>query len=170
MSDRLIKRIELVANVAIVVVACLLAAAVVRTYFLDKPVATAQPVSSPAAQNKLLSAGIDWSHEQRTLILALSTTCHFCSESAPFYRKLIAEKRYVRFIAVLPQSVGDGRDYLKGLGLVVDEVKQLPLNDIGVRGTPTLILTDGSGTVQKSWIGKLRPDEESSVLGFLRDP
>jgi thioredoxin-related protein len=70
-------------------------------------------------------------------------------------------------IAVLPQPVEDGRNYLNKLGVSVDEVRQLPLDKIGVQGTPTIILVDDSGVVRNSWIGFLPPDAELSVLKAL---
>ena len=125
MLDRLTSRVEFLANIAIVVVACLLATAVVRTYLLDEA-RTAPPIKvNPLAEGSRLSfLNIDWKSSERTLILAISTTCHFCSESAPFYKKLIAEKGNMRLIAVLPQSILQGQAYLHQLGLSIDEIKQ----------------------------------------------
>jgi thioredoxin-related protein len=70
-------------------------------------------------------------------------------------------------VAVLPQPTNEGRYYLEKLGVFVDEVKQLPLESIGVQGTPTLMLLDRSGTVTKSWIGRLPPEREQTVLSAL---
>jgi hypothetical protein len=50
----------------------------------------------------------------------------------------------------------------------VDDVKQTPLNAIGVIGTPTLLLVDGKGTVAQVWEGKLQPDQEGGVLAVLK--
>jgi hypothetical protein len=41
------------------------------------------------------------------------------------------------------------------------------LGEIGVRGTPTLILIDGGGVVKQSWVGRLSADEEAEVLSRL---
>src|SRR5712691_8420560 len=147
------KKIELIANVAIIVVACLLATVLVKNYFFTKPSQQAsksesqrvqgesQPVSSPTVS----SLDIDWKQSKQTLILAISSTCHFCTESAPFYRQLAKEHLDSRLIAVFPQSVEEGKRYLDELGISVDEVKQLPLRSINVNGTPTLILVNGDG-------------------------
>src|SRR5205823_5879435 len=69
-------------------------------------------------------AGIDWQKNGQTLLLALSTTCHFCSESAPFYQQLVNTKSDTQLIAVLPQAVEEGRAYLARLGISVAEIKQ----------------------------------------------
>jgi len=70
-------------------------------------------------------------------------------------------------VAVLPQPVADGQKYLSKLGVSVDEVRQLPLDKIGVQGTPTLILLDASGIVRNSWVGFLPPEAELDVLNTL---
>ncbi len=115
----------------------------------------------------LASLSVKWQDNQQTLVLALSNSCHFCTESAPFYKRLAQNKGQTRIVAVLPQSLEDGRAYLERLRVSVDEIRQLPLNKIGVNGTPTLLLVDSSGVVKNSWIGKLASDQEGSVFDAL---
>jgi hypothetical protein len=74
----------------------------------------------------------------------------------------------LKLVAVLPQAVEEGRKYLEGVGVQVDDVKQAPLNAIGVAGTPTLLLVDSSGAVARFWQGKVQPDQEAGVLAVLR--
>jgi hypothetical protein len=38
---------------------------------------------------------------------------------------------------------------------------------LGVRGTPTLILVDGSGTVADVWVGALPSNQENEVISRL---
>src|SRR5712692_6462561 len=176
MLTGLSKKIELAANVAIIVVACLLATVLVKNYFFAKPPQQAdksksQPVQSenePVSSPTVASLDIDWKQNRQTLILAISSTCHFCTDSAPFYKRLAQSKGDTRVVAVLPQPIQDGREYLKRLGVSVDEVKQVGLDQIGVRGTPTLLLIDDSGVVLDSWIGKLSNTQESEVLDRMR--
>ena len=85
----------------------------------------------------------------------------------PFYKKLAQVKGNTHFVALLPQPVEEGAKYLKRLGVFVDDVKQLPLDKIGVRGTPTLLLVDRSGVVKRFWTGKLQPEQESTVLDLI---
>ena len=72
-----------------------------------------------------------------------------------------------QIVAVFPQSVDEAKDYLKGLGVSVDEVRQSPLSSIGVEGTPTLILLDNRGTVADFWVGKLNGSHEQKVMDRL---
>src|SRR5437773_4294265 len=140
--NSLIKRIELVSNVAIIVVAILLAVVLVRSYLFRQSSATQTSVSSTAAVRpgtKLSLPGVDWKTNGRTLVMALSTQCHFCTESAAFYKRIAEERAKagnLRLLAVLPQPVTESEQYLKESGVTVGGVKQLRLDSIGVNGTP----------------------------------
>lgn len=165
MWARLTKPIEFLANIAIIVVASFLATSLVKNYWI-KPLPTPSILRETSASSgtNLSALQIDWKQSNQTLVLAISSTCHFCSDSAPFYKKLASNKGDTRIVAVLPQSVEDGRKYLSKLGVVVDDVKQVPLNEIGVSGTPSLVLVDNSGVVKNFWLGKLSVEKEQIVL------
>jgi hypothetical protein len=111
--------------------------------------------------------GVDWKKNRRTLVLAISTTCHFCKDSVPFYQKLGATGTDVKMVAVLPQSVTEAQQYLTGAGVHVDDVKQATLGALGVRGTPTILLVNDVGVVTDVWVGRLQPDQETQVLTAL---
>lgn len=113
--------------------------------------------------------GVDWSKNGRSLILAISTRCHFCTDSAPFFQRIGREKPAgTKLLAVLPQAVEEARTYLDQQGVRVDDVRQAPLDSIKVSGTPTLLLVDNAGTVADVWVGKLEPSQEEDVLRVLR--
>lgn len=155
------RKIELAANLAILLVSCLLAVVLVKAYFLSESgeVVTSMPSVS--------SLDIAWNQNGQTLILVLSRNCRFCTDSAPFYKKLSQSKSNTYLVALVPQSVDEGREYLEKLGVSVDEVKQFSLEKIGVSGTPTLLLVDTSGVVKNFWVGKLSPEQEATVLSVL---
>ena len=166
------KKIEVAANVAIIFVALLLGGVLVRQYLL--PGRTPRPqvarVEGPQPGTKLSLPGVDWGRSRQTLVMVLSTNCHFCTESAPFYQKLAREKSGsddVRLLAVLPQSVEESQKYLGEHGVSVGEVRQAPPDAVGARGTPTLIIVDSAGSVVESWVGKLPAEKEAEVLGRI---
>lgn len=162
------KKIELLANVAIIVVALILGVVLVKRYLLsDQQSAVAPSPARIQPGTKVALTGVDWSKTGQTLVLVVSDTCHFCTESAGFYQRLAEQKAKqagTRLIAVLPQDVSRGQAYMSKLGVAVDEVQQSPLNALGVSGTPTLLLVDNQGIVKESWLGKLPPDKETEVL------
>lgn len=173
MSDNFLKKTELLANIAIIVVALLLGGVLVKRYLLNSGDASdsQNSVLRIPAGSKVSLPEIDWAKSDRTLLLVLSKGCHFCSESAPFYQRLVRDtsgRGDVRLVAVLPQDVNEGRKYLNELGVPIDEIKQSTLESLSVGGTPTLILVDNKGAVTDSWVGKLLPDKESEVLDRLQ--
>jgi len=167
----LLKRTELLANLAIIGVAILLGVALTKNYLLPKPITPPTASAAIPTGTKLSLSGVDWKANGRTIVLALSTGCHFCTESAPFYQRVAEERAKasnVRLVAVFPEPVDEGQKYLSKLGVTVDDVKQARLDSIGVIGTPTLIMADAAGAVADSWRGRLPSEKESEVLSRLR--
>lgn len=175
----MIKKLEVLANVAVVITSLVLCSVLVKKYFFraakQEPSVEAAQAKAPdsnasrrpsiQAGTKISLPGIDWSKSSRTVVLALSTTCHFCSESAPFYQKLQQQKQNtVRLVAVFPQPVEDSRNYLNRLGVSVSDVVQSSLSSVGVSGTPTLLLIDNEGSVTDSWVGRLSDSEAARVI------
>jgi hypothetical protein len=169
--NSLFKRIELVANLAIIVVAIFFAVVLIRSYVIPKPSATqADTTFGIRTGTKLIVPDVDWSASRQTLVLALSTTCRFCSDSAPFYQRLAQEREKnpnLRLVALFPQATSVSRSYLQELGVNVDDVKQSTFESFGVNGTPTLILVNNQGIVEESWRGRLIPEKEAEVFGRL---
>lgn len=173
MSDRILKKTELLANIAIIVVALLLGVVLVKRYLLNGNEA------APAARNidpripagtKASLTGVDWAKNGQTLLLVLSNDCRYCTESAPFYQRLTREtegRADVHLIALFPQEVEEGKKYLDNLGVSINEIRQAAPGSAGAGGTPTLILVDAQGVVKNSWVGKLSAPEESEVLNQL---
>ena len=163
-------RLENLASLATILVSLLLSVVLIKVFLLPQPNPAASSPQQPRAGMSMKKSlpGVDWAKNQRTLVLAISTQCHFCTESAPFFQRIEKERaKDLKMVAVLPQTVDEGRKYLEGEGVHVDDVKQATLNAIGVNGTPTLLLVDGKGMVAKVWEGKLQPDQEGGVLAVL---
>ncbi len=108
---------------------------------------------------------VNWNKNGPTLVLVLSTHCHFCTESAPFFRQMRQSiGKEVKFVGVLPQPVAESQSYLNGEGVQLDEVKQISLDKAGVTGTPTMLLVNSHGIVTQTWVGKLAADKQAQAL------
>ncbi len=169
--DKLNKRLNLAVNVAIVVVIVLIGIFLVRNLSSARSTTQKRDYRVPAG-SKISLAGVDWQSNQQTLLLVLEKKCPYCRDSAPFYQQLAREagqKRKVQLIAVLPQDVGDAKDYLSSLNVPIEEVRQSSVEALGVKGTPTLILLNEKGEVEQSWPGKLAPDQEAEVMKRVTD-
>jgi thioredoxin-related protein len=169
MSDKF-KKVETAAHVALIVLAVLLSAALYKRFFSARTHDRLNR-SQVKAGTHLSSLGVEWAESRRTILLALSTSCHYCTDSAPFYRQLAqecADREDLKLVAAFPQPTSDARRYLSGIGVVVDDVIHVSPDDLGISGTPTLILVDGNGTAQRVWKGKLPSDKEFEVLNEVR--
>lgn len=167
------KKVELLANIAITVVAALLCVVPAKSYLLplgeQKQLGEAAEIRRGLERGDTVAVpGIDWRENGNTLLLTLSATCHFCTQSAPFYHRVVKERGDTQLVALLPQAVGEGQAYLKQLGVSVADVRQVSLARLGLSGTPTLILIDGNGVVTDVWGGALAPSREDEVINQLR--
>src|SRR5215510_16264476 len=111
--NNLYKKFELVANIAIILVAITLVAVLAKRFVFNggsQNQATEQIQSHVGTKASQLD--VDWSRSDKNLVLMLSNTCHYCTESAPFYKRLVearAQQNTFRMTAVLPQPVSDGQ-------------------------------------------------------------
>jgi hypothetical protein len=160
-NSTIARKLEVAANVCIVIVALVAVGLVARNYWLKR----SEPKPVAAGEHFALK-NVNWQESGNTVVFGISTTCHFCTESAPFYRELVQKcaAQRVRTIAVLPQPVDVSKAYLANEGVVVNEIRQEALPDLKIRGTPTLVLIDSKGIVKGVWIGKLSPDAEKELL------
>jgi thioredoxin-related protein len=157
------KQINLALNLLIALVLVSIGVVVIKHYRHSVPprdygVPTGSKVSLP---------DIDWQKNGQTLLLVLDTGCQYCTASAPFYQEIAREtsnNRRVQLIAALPQEISNSKQYLSGLNVPIDEIRQSSLNALGVKGTPTLILINSKGEVMQSWPGKLSSEKEREVL------
>lgn len=156
-------------NLAIIVAAGALGVVVAKRYLFTTAATPAIPAASaPIVPGTNISLpGVEWSRSRKTMIVALNEQCRFCTESAPFYKRLLAKangNKNFQVVAVLPQDPVDARRYLDSLGVVFDDVKFSELRKIGVSATPTLLLLDDRGAITASWVGALTVDQENEVL------
>lgn len=186
-KGRFARALEIATNLSIIAVAVVGVTVLIKNHLLrpNAPTLAERPAmrtpetsrpdrpapSGPAAGSQISVQGVNWSESEETVLIALSDTCRFCADSAPFYQKLtseLADRKNVRVVAVFPQEVAQGKKYLDGLNVQVAQVAQASLDSMGVRGTPTLLIVDKSGTVKQSWVGRLTADRESEVLSRIK--
>ena len=164
------KTLEIIANIALIV-CCIIFAVVLVSHYFGKRNQPKTEQSTSLIGKKLSLENVDWSHQQKNLVLVLSKTCRYCDESAPFYQRLVKETTKTpntRLISVFPQPETEDRQYLKDKMVDIAEVRQVSLRAIGVRGTPALLLVDNTGNVVEEWLGKLPADVEEIVIARLK--
>lgn len=161
------KKFELAVNVAIIVTCVLLVGTLIR---LNWPQAQRNSRRPQIQVGDIVNVpGLDLSGNRRTYLLVLQTTCHFCTESAPFYRRLsqaIARRPDLRIVAVLPQPVEASKQYLSEHGIPIQEVKQVVLSDAKLTSTPTLMIISPSGKAERVLVGQLSSSAEETILAL----
>lgn len=90
--EKINQKIELVANIFIILVALVIGIVLVQKYFLAVP-PNQQARVEPKIGSQLNAPDVDWSLQPKPLVLALQTGCRFCNESAPFYKRVIETVR-----------------------------------------------------------------------------
>lgn len=162
------KILNRILNLALIITAVGFAGLLIQEY---RPKAVVTPAPAITRGTKLTSLNIKQTVTEQVLLLALSSQCHFCSESAPLYRRITQEVvgKGIRVVALLPQSEDEGREYLKSLRVAVDEVRQVNLLALSIYTTPTVLLLDRDGAVDDLWTGKLSTNMESTLLDRLRN-
>lgn len=163
------KRIENVSNVAVTIVCLAMLVVLVTRFYSPQRQEKGNALTPPPVGTKLAVKNLDWTQRDRTLILAVSTQCHFCTASAGFYQRLStqAKLKNVRIVAVFPQPESEAKTYFQGLNVPVTEIYRAPLSEVSVSGTPTIIMVDRSGVITKAWVGQLTPPKENEVLSQL---
>jgi len=158
-----LKHFENAANIAIVVGVLVFLGVVARNEF-GKPKQADMSAKALIGQTVAIP-GIHFSTQQSSLVLAISSTCHFCKESLPFYRDLVTKTEgKVRIVAVLPEPQAEAEAYLQQAAMASVKVVSAQLDSIGVHATPTLLLLDDHGKIQNAWIGKLDGKGQQEVL------
>lgn len=100
--------------------------------------------------------GVQFSQEHNSLILAVSTTCHFCKDSLTFYQELTTKANgQLDVIGVFPQPETEAKKFFEDAHVRATQVVSASLDTVGVSATPTLLLVDTKGKVIDAWLGAL---------------
>ena len=157
-------KLEAIANVAVILVALAVGCVVLGRY----AAAYRAPRSVAAGDRLAAIPNLDWNQHRHTLVLALNTGCHFCEQSVPFYQRLadmqMTGGNDLGIVAVFPNDAEMVRQFMTKDNLRIRSVAEVPLEKLRVNATPTLILIDANGRVERSWVGILTPSEERGLL------
>lgn len=161
------KRLETIANISVIIAAVVLVAFLGRQEWQRRHPASS--VNARALEGRTVQLpSVRFGSQKKTLLIAISTTCHFCRDSEAFYKELAAQSQNdVQLVAVLPQAQNEAEQYVHQAIAPNLQVVSASLDSLGVTGTPTLLLVDGGGKVQKAWIGKLDGPGQQQVRSLL---
>lgn len=168
-------KLDVAANVAIIALCLVVGAVLIKNHFL-----TPTPAAPPGAVDREAQiegqaspelASLAATHDaDRMVVVALAPGCRFCTDSMPFYKRLIEERDAqgsdVPVIATVAseEMIEGERDVMNEAQVTPDDLVAMSLSGIGVTGTPTLLLVDRQGTVLEAWIGMQQPDGEEEII------
>lgn len=167
MKSGLRSKIELAANIVIVVSGLVITTYFVRPSLFPRAASPSVPPEMVATGMKLNFSSASGSENDSTLVVAVREGCQYCEASAPFYKRLAdaaAKSSKTHLIAALPETPAEGKTFLGKLGVPVQDVREGDFAAMKVRYTPTLMLLDRDGKVKKVWVGRLHGNEEEQVL------
>jgi hypothetical protein len=162
-----VKRLDLIANVAVIVTSVALLGFLGNSWY-ESHHAPQSRVAQVLIGSTVHLTGVDFTRQDKTLVIAISSTCHFCQESQPFYRQLAKTPGLVdNLVAVLPMPQHEAEDYVHASISPSLKAVSASLDAMGVTGTPTLLLVDRHGKVIKTWVGKLDDSAKKQVQSQL---
>lgn len=107
-----------------------------------------------------------------TLLMFTASTCHFCTASMPFYRRLTesARSRGTRVVAVAAEPPDVNRTYLQKHGVSFETVVSSQKSSMKIVATPTLVLVRTNGVVLGAWQGQLSDGAGERVMSAATRP
>lgn len=168
-------KLDTAANIAIIALVLVVGAVLVKNHFLTPapaaPPGQADRVAALVGQSSEQLAELVSAHDaERMLVLAVAPGCHFCTESMPFYKRLIEERDeqgapVAVVAAVADASLVEGeQQVMSETGVSPDGLVTLDFPSLGITGTPTVLLVDRNGEVQEAWIGQQQAPGEDAVI------
>ncbi len=170
MPNNVRANIELGLNIVIAVAVVVVAGVIIKRYAFQQPVSRDSIQQQPQITRgeRVNIPNVDWEQNRKSLVFFLQKDCVYCDSIAPFYRQLIedAGKRNVKWLAILPNSVEEGRQYIQSLALPIDNVQTGSLPSYKIPGTPSVLFVDHQGIVRSVWIGAV-PGRENEIRDEL---
>lgn len=117
---KLSDKLEIAANALIILVSITLLV-LIGQRFIFGSTSSNRPaeVQGPAAGSKMLLPGFEFGTHPKPLVLVLSASCRYCTESMPFYKRMIdqSQAKDVNIVAVLNGNPDVGTKYLADNGI-----------------------------------------------------
>lgn len=111
--------------------------------------------------------GVRYESVTTTVVLYFRTTCPYCVQSIPFYKRLserLKPNGSAQFVVVTLDSPGVAEAYFEREGISGARF----VNAQGqAKPTPVLLAVDSVGIVQNVWIGKQAPNVEREIVNSL---
>ena len=170
MPKNLRANIELAVNIIIAVAVVVIAGVIVKRHMFAPPTNAEkmQQTKKQLLETRIAVPNVNWEHNGKSLVFFFIKDCAYCTSSAPFYRQVIGEaaRRDVKWLALLPNSIEDGKQYIQSLNLPIENVQSASLASYNIPGTPSVLFVDRHGIIKGAWLGAT-PTREGEMLEEL---
>jgi hypothetical protein len=107
-----------------------------------------------------------------TALLFLNSNCRFCTQSMPFYGRLLAQTRAqnptLRVVVASREPMTPLKPYIERYALQLDDVVALPgTTTFKQNTTPAVMLLDADRRITRIWFGLVSASDEPRVLGEI---
>ena len=167
-------KLDKITNVAVIVAALFVIGTGIWDRFSARPSPAQASVQQLVGKTLPLPASMN-TGDAAALVFFVSKNCHYCSDSMPFYRRLAELRDHgskgFKLLALAPSGRETGADmqaYFAQNRIALDAAGEMQFAAIGVSGTPTVALVDGSRRVLAVWLGKLSTDKESELISKVK--
>lgn len=162
-------KLETTTHVFLIGLCCLAGGLLIEQRFFPSPEAETVPAPDLVGREVKLP-GADWQAAPISVLLQISSTCRFCNESMPFYKRLLATRQAqatkVPIIVASGDAVAVIRKHLEDRQVAVDKVLHSRLESFGTP-TPTIYIVDSKGVVRRAFIGELDASGEKELLSIV---
>jgi len=168
-KSSLMTKLETTTHLFLIGLCCLAGGLLIEQRFFRPP--EAETVSPRDLVGRAVELpGADWQAAPFSVLLQISSTCHFCNESMPFYKQLMAARQSqaarIPVIVASGDAVSIMRKYLEDHQVIVDKVLHSRLQSFRT-GTPTIYIVDSKGLVRRAFIGELDSSGEKELLSII---
>jgi hypothetical protein len=159
-------QLEIGTNILIIVVVLLIGGNYLRSRATHR-------VPGPAVGDRIVAPkSYDWRAHAQTLVVAVRKGCVYCEHSYPLYRRLneleSSNQLKAHMLIVMPDDPATGAALLSAEKINSQSIASVPLSDVNVSGTPTLLLVNETGRVLQSWVGELDASRTEALVTQLR--
>ena len=171
--------LDTVANVAAIVL-CLVVCGLLAVQTVDKRrqarlVLSALPPVLPLGTVLQSSDDIDYGSRELTVLVGLSPSCKYCTESMPAFRdlerRLRGSRGQIGLVAVGLRSADTISEYLAANGVTgfrsISVTRQSHLAPL-VSRTPSVVIIDRKGMVRATWPGLITTERLADIIGEIR--
>lgn len=168
MSNRLKSYLETAANISVVGLCVGFGFLIFQRGSGSPPAAAANTRPSYAVGEVLQPLpGVDFDSYSKTLLVFFQSSCRYCTDSMPFYRRLrqgqLAREANLQLVGIAPEPLLAAGGYLREHDVAFDKLFQVDRGDFKFRGTPTLLLVDSERRILKEWRGLLSSTAEAEL-------